>query len=335
MRPTQKEVADLAGVSKATVSYVINDKKGGNIRISQETREKVWDAVKQLGYSVNASARSLRTRKTNLISVMVPDLVNPVFPKLVRAIQNSALEEGYTLLVFDSNKSVELENAFYKAMRSRQVDGVLLVNFRVPQDEVVAMVNSGVHVMTSTLGLQAPGVSYCWVDDFKVGEMATQYLLDQGHTRIAHISWSLEFSPNILRLDGYQKVMEESVGYDESLVFEIHRDTDAVSQVLKDLFRMDDPPTAIFAGTDMVGIEVIKVAKRMGLSIPGDLAVIGVDNIPETTVIEPTMSTIDIQPKVIGEKMVKCILSKMDQKAGECETEELVISPKLVDREST
>ena len=114
--PTQEDVARLAGVSRATVSYVINDQRGGNVRISDETRRRVLEAVEQLGYQPNVTARSLRTRRTQLLAVMVPDLTNPFYPLLIRGAQASTDEQDYQILVYDSNDRPAKEQAFIEGM---------------------------------------------------------------------------------------------------------------------------------------------------------------------------------------------------------------------------
>jgi len=317
-RSTLKDVALHAGVSITTVSQVVNNSTGGNIRISQETRDRVWQAVRALGYTPNASARSLRTRKTNLLAVLVPDIANPFYPQLIRGVQDVAAEHGYDLLVYDADDRPQREKAFVEAILRRQVEGVAMVPFYLQREDIerITQANIAVAVMTSTPP-PMPGVDVLQVDDTHALSAMLQHLIDKGHRRIAHLSGVLGTIAGDCRLAGYRRALQNAgIPYDENLVCYGNFRADCVPGLLDQLFAQarEEPPTAIFAANDAMAIAAIYDLMRRGLRVPDDIAVCGYDNIPEAGTMIPALTTIDQHMQQEGRMLARLLIERLESK---------------------
>jgi DNA-binding LacI/PurR family transcriptional regulator len=312
-----KDVARHAGVSITTVSQVVNNSTGGNIRISQETRDRVWQAVQALGYTPNASARSLRTRKTNLLAVLVPDIANPFYPQLIRGIQDVASEHGYDLLVYDADDRPEREKTFVEAILRRQVEGVAMVPFYLGRAdfERITQANIAVAIMTSTPP-PMPGVDVLQVDDTQALGAMLDHLISKGHRRIAHLSGVLGTIAGDCRLAGYRRALERAgIPFDESLVCIGNFRAGCVPGLIEQLFaQAKQPPTAIFAANDVMAIATIYDLKRRGLRVPDDIAVCGYDNIPEAGMMIPALTTIDQQMQQEGQMLARLLIERLESK---------------------
>ncbi len=313
-RPTLRDVAEQAHVSVTTASQVVNDRSGGNIRISDETRERVWSAVRALGYTPNASARSLRTRRTNLLAVLVPDIANPFYPQLIRGVQQIATEHGYDLLVYDADDHPQREKAFVEAILRRQVDGVVMVPFYLGDDDVerIAQANIAVAVMSGAQS-QISGVDVLKVDHTTALSAMLRHLIARGHRRIAHISGTLDNIAGAGRLAGYCQVLEEAgIPCDERLVAIGNFRAECVPALIDHLFANgQQPPTAVFAANDVMAIAAIHALQRRGLRVPEDVAVCGYDNIPEAATVIPALTTVDQKMQEEGRMLARLVVERL------------------------
>ncbi len=315
-RPTQKDVAELAGVSVATVSHVINNRRGGNVRISEGTRRRVWEAVKELGYFPNASARSLRTQKTHLLAVMVPDITNPFYPELIRGVQSVALKHGYETLVYDCDDRPERERAFVDAMIRRRVDGVILVPFHLQPEDFLDFHRGNIPVAVSIAEpFPAPGVDFVVIDEINAVKQAMAHLIARGHRRIAHITGAMDTAPGRNRLRGYREaLLEAGLGYDESLVRYGNFRSDGVAELVASLFvhpAGEGRPTAVFAANDVMAIAALNALLRGGWRVPEDVAVVGFDDIPAAQTMYPALTTVAQDTQLLGRRLAELIMERL------------------------
>jgi LacI family transcriptional regulator len=315
-RPTQKDVARLAEVSPATVSYVINNLSGGNIRISDETRRRVWKAIEELGYQINVNARSLRTQKTQLLAVMVPDLTNPFYPLMIRGAQSLAEENEYQLLVYDTNDSKERELIFIEAMLRRRVDGVVLVSFHLEVQDAIRLLEAGIVIVSVGGRLRDAGFDVIATPEREAACDMVEYLLLKGHRRIAHLSGPQDTPAGRARLEGYcQALSQAGIAFDERLILPgtfTHDRTVELIHAFLDGISEEDRPTALFAANDLMAIDAIQTFKKRGYKVPGDIAVAGFDNIPEAEVIEPPLTTVGHDARNMGWQAVKLLLERIE-----------------------
>lgn len=313
-RPTQRDVAREAGVSRAVVSYVINKRTGGNVRISEATRRRVLEAVERLGYQPNITAQSLRTQRTQLLAIMVPDLTNPFYPLLIRGAQAVAEEQGYDLLVYDTNDQAAREQAFVAAMLRRGVDGVILVPFRLQPSNVALLAKAGIEAVTVCSEGQQYGVDRVVPAERPAVHEVLRHLLSRGHRRIAHLAGAQDTPPGQLRMQGYvEGLAAAGIPYDPSLVrYGTFRRGD-IAESIKSLFEDAgaNAPTALFAANDLMAIDAIRALDMLGRRVPDDVAVCGFDNIPEADAIVPPLTTVDQGAEVIGHRAAELLLERV------------------------
>jgi LacI family transcriptional regulator len=315
-RPTLKEVAQLANVSPATVSLVVNHSSGGNIAISEETRQRVMAAVQQLEYYPNLAARSLRTSRTQLLALMVHDLTNPFFSVLIREAQLTAEERGFEIMAFDCILDVNREKRIIDSIIRRGVDGLIMVNYGMDPEIVKPVQNAQIPIVT--IGPEWPGIdSFCIKEQEATRDMV-KYLYQKGRRRIAHLAGEQTLLVGERRMNGYRDGLTE-VGLpfrDDQVVHGQFRRSGYEDQMAH-LFRTESgyqPPDALVAASDVMAIDAIMMFKRMGLRVPDDVAVTGFDNIPQAEIISPTLTTISTLPKQNGRMTVGMVLDRIEGK---------------------
>lgn len=301
---TIKEVAQLAGVSVATVSRVLNNQG----YVHQDTREKVEKAIKQLNYTPNAVARSLFKKASNTIALIIPDIANPYFPQLVKYIEQELTAAGYDLLLFNSNDELDKELRLVNLLQAKYIDGLLLVSNSLTKSDV-KRATIPIVALDQFLDEEIPSVT---VDNYQGAKAAVQHLIETGCQMIGHIVGPEDSYTSQQRLKGYLDVMEEQ-GDTQRIVQGEYDLTTAMKQT-KELLERYPEIDGIFAGNDVMGIGAIKVIQSLGKKVPEDIAVIGFDGIDWGTVISPELSTM-VQPiESIAKAATELILDLIKKK---------------------
>lgn len=315
-RITQQDVADAAGVTRATVSYVLNNGSVGRDRISDATRERILSAAKKLGYRVNLSARSLKTNRTQLIAMLVPDLGNPFYPMQIKGAQLAAQKAGYRLVIFDSSSSEEGERDFLDMALHHLADGLLLSSFHLSHDDIALLSQDGIPCVGLVEGLKDSGLDLILTDQARAVESLLAHLWDRGHRRIAHLTGDLSSANGLIRRDAYRAVLRTK-GFEPRPSWELEgtflREGTA-ELVSRWYFGMpaSERPTALFAANDVMALEAVKVLKKGGVNIPGDLAICGYDDIPETLHIDPPLTTIGQDNQAIGHEATRLLIDRIE-----------------------
>lgn len=331
-RPTLRAVAEKAGVSPATVSAVLNAKTGGTIRVGESTRERVLAAAAELGYAPNRAARSLRTKKSRLIGVVVPDITNPLFPRFVRAAQLRAEELGYYAMVWDTFGDADRERTALRAMLTHGVDGVVLVSNHLTASDLAPLLKAGVVLAATDSDLDADSVDRVSEDLVEGARRATLHLLERGHRRIAHIAGDVAISSGRYRLGGYESVMaahrlEPVVAGGDSF------DPEAGQAAMAVLLERAEPPTAVYAANDMLAIGALRAIRAAGLRIPDDVAVVGTDDISHADVVHPALTTMDVRPEQVARRLVEVTVARLAGDATAPVRE--IVTPVLIPRSSS
>lgn len=336
-RPTQEDVAREAGVSRAVVSYVINNRSGGNVRISEPTRRRVLEVVQRLGYQPNVNARSLRTRRSQLIAVMVPDLTNPFYPLMIRGIQAAVEGSDYHIVVYDTDDSAARERAFVDMMLRRHVDGVILVSFHLEVEDVWRLTEAGIQTVGIGGRLRAAGIDIVATRERPAAREIVRYLISRGHRRIAHLAGPQDTPPGQLRLQGYREALEEAgLRYEEPLVRYGTFKAEGVAELVASLFPLpavEHRPTALFAANDLMAIEAIRALVRLGMRVPEDVAVCGFDNIPAAELVMPSLTTIGQDCQRMGRLAGETLLERLRARAR-AEPRHVSVPYDLIVRES-
>ncbi len=271
-RVTQSDVAKLAGVSRFTVSCVINNLSGGNVRISDETRQRVLQAIEQLGYRPNLIARSLRTSRTQIMAIMAQDLTNPFYPRFIRGAQSIAQKYQYQILVFDANESAGGEQAFIDSLLQGWVDGAILFNFRSTEEDIAPLLDAGIRIITIGARVSLPGITSVISSETEAVSSVMKYLYECGHRRIAHLAGMQDTPPGRARFAIYRKCLENfHLPFDENLVRFGAFTAEGVDPLIDSLFfsaNLVERPTALFAANDRMAIRAMKRLQERGLKIP-------------------------------------------------------------------
>ncbi|UAJ80136.1 LacI family DNA-binding transcriptional regulator [Leifsonia sp. ZF2019] len=309
--PGIDDVARLAGVSTATVSRALS----GNGPVSERTRARVADAAAALGYVVSSDASSLASGRTRNIGVVVPRLNRWFFTAVIEGAERELLRRGYDLTLYNlSGDGEERRRVFDHHLLRNRVDAVIAVALALDEDEVSRLLSLGKPI--AGVGGPLPGASAITIDDVAVARVATEHLLSLGHRRIAHVGGSEEYdlefhTPGNRRL-GYESALRDAgITPDPSLFrgsdFTIPGGHAAAIELLA---GADERPTAVFAASDEMAIGCILAARELGLTVPGDLSVIGVDDHPLAAFFG--LSTIAQYPERQGEEAVELLVQSIE-----------------------
>jgi LacI family transcriptional regulator len=287
-RPTIYDVARLAGVSTATVSRALN----GTGQVAQPKRVAIDAAVEQLGYRPNTIARSLVTRSTQTIALLLPELTNPFYAELVTGIQRLTLERDYTMLLCTTGFDAGQEERYLRLLRAKHVDGALVDGLVLPPERIARFVEDGFPIVCLDRDVDSRAVPLVQVDNRMGARLATEHLLALGHTRIAHIMGApLRISEE--RLLGYQGALAQAgVAPDSSLVALGNFTETGGHDAMEELLAADPGLTAVFAANDLSAIGAINAIVASGRSVPGDISVVGFDDLRLARYTSPPLTTI-------------------------------------------
>lgn len=324
-KPTIRDVAALAGVSIATVSKFINSTQ----RFTAAVERKVQAAIDALEYHSNPLARSMITGKTGSVGVAILDICNPHFTNIVKGANRVALEHGYNLLFVDTEESQAREDELLDAL-SRRVDG-LIVSTRMPDEQLHRVLAFGKPVVFS--GRPAPaGFPSIGIDAYAAAYMIGELLVKQGHRNIAYLGFA-PARPDMERMRGLGECLEaHGLGLTRH---EVQGPTIVEGErVCSTVVLRKDKPDAVVCYNDMVAIGFMSVARSLGVAIPEDLSVVGIDNIPFGRFTSPALTTVDTQSERLGEEGMRLLFRQI---AGEnpAAAGHVKIEPRLVLREST
>ncbi len=327
---TIKDIAEHAGVSIATVSYVVN----GSRHVSPELTERVLNAVEELGYSPNEIARSLRLKQTNTIGLLIPDNSNPFFSEIAKGVEDAGFESGYNVILCNSNWKIEREVAYLELLRSRRVDGVIYHTTATDIDQIIPLIERGVPVIVLFREVDDLNVDSIRIDNHHAGHIATQHLVDLGHRQIACIKPASDERPSAFRVDGYKDALKESdIEWQESLIIPGDNRIEGGMEAAGLLLESGREFTALFAGNDAMAIGAMRAFREKGILVPSDISIVGVDDIQLASFTEPPLTTV-AQPKYdAGRLAVELLLSRMDSDSDQG-PKELVLDLELVQRKS-
>jgi LacI family transcriptional regulator len=330
MAVTLKDIAEKVGVSESTVSRVLN----GIPKASKETREEIFKVARELNYTPNEVARSLVTKKTNTIGLIISDLSNLYFSMVADGIESIAAQNDYSLLISTTGGREEEELKYIRIFKEKRVDGLIYISGKMPQSCEKALQNLDIPVVVVSRYLHSnlPSVH---IDNVQESLKAVQYLIDLGHKNIAMISGDYkDIESGALRVKGYKKALERNnIEFNTDLVFEGDFKLDSGMKAMKKILKLNPRPTAVFVGSDEMAAGAIKVIKEAGLKVPDDISVIGFDNNIIARVSEPELTTVGQPEKEIGEAAMD-MLHKLIQ-GNEVKDLNIYLPCKLIEREST
>ena len=333
---TIRDVAKEAGVSTATVSYVLNDTR----RVREDTREQVLQAARRLGYRANITARNLQASETRLIGYSwrpsPVDQFNPVLDKFLQSIAEAAARHDYRILAFPSLTLEEELAAYHEMMRTGQVDGFILTNTNFDDERVLALLADTFPFVS--FGRANEDWDFAWIDvDGRAGMLdATRHLLVQGHRRIGFLAWPEKSQTGHYRMEGYLAGLREAGLTPDpdwiQLAGNFYGESYEATQRLLALPE-ERRPSAVIASSDLMAAGVLNAGWDAGLQVGRDLAVIGFDDSPVARFFRPSLTTLS-QPIVeIGERLVTMLIDELNHRPQQ--QRHLLLRPSLVVRASS
>ena len=310
-RPTQADVAQRAEVSQALVSYVINNNV--TVSIPEVTRQRILDAMEELGYVPNVTARRLRSSKTYAIAGVIPDITNPFYPAFERGIQDACDAQGYDLLIYNTDGTPERERRCLESLRQGRVDGVVGVFFHLRATDLKAFLDQQIHVVRLEAVPKPPGelpIDNICIDNISASRTAVEYLIGKGHRRIAILT-SHE-GPARFREMGYRDALEANhIARNDDLTSSGAYSEDGGYEAMRSLLRRAPHPTAVFATNDLMAMGAMMAIREVGLSVPDDIAVMGFDDIPTAKLVYPALTTVAQFQRDLGRRAAEMLFERL------------------------
>lgn len=328
-RITLIEVANHAGVSRATASLVLRDSP----LVAAATRERVWAAVKELGYVYNRGAANLRAKRSKSVGLLIWEINNPCLAEVSKGLDAVFDVTGYATFLANTTESVERQERFLLRMREQNVDGVILCPaVGTPTDLLDHLTKWQLPYVQIMRQVSARHGDYYVGPDYQLGvEQATEHLIRLGHRRIAMIGGEKAHSATLARRAGFTASMARH-GLAADLIMKVPAAREVGVQTIKALLDRTDPPTAALCFNDVTAFGVMVGLQQRGLRPGDDFAVIGMDDVPEAATSFPTLTSISTSPRQIGEEAARMLLRHLDN--PHLLPERIILPPRLVIRES-
>lgn len=328
---TIDDVAERAGVSKTTVSHVLSGKRP----VAPGTRDRILQVIAELGFRPSALARSLRIQRTHMVALIMPDITNPYYPVLSRGLQDVLVEHGYHTFLCNTDGRQDQEVSFIADAVQRRVDGIVLSSLSLFPYDVHSYMASGTCFVSIGPAITHPAVDKVSTDDEKGAQSAVCHLIERGHRRIGMIGGPAGLIPSTLRLEGYRSALQEAgIPFDTSLIAEGDFKRPSGTKAMYALMSLSPRPTAIFCANDVMAIGAMDAARASGIAIPGDVALVGYDDIEAASLVTPALTTVINPAYDMGKTAGQFLLERLDETYKGAKRD-VIIPHQLIVREST
>lgn len=330
MKTTIYDIAKAAGVSIATVSKVINETG----RISAETRERVKEIMQEMDYQPSVVAAALTGKSTFTIGLLIPDLANPFYAEIARAVEDRGQELGFNLVMCSTDNKPSKEAQYISLLKQKKVDGIIVSTGFSEEALLQSLIEQ--HIPIALLARDMPSLEAdsVKVDDAWGGYRAVSHLIELGHRRIAVIAENLKLANMRERVQGYCRALSEAdIPFDDELVEVSDFSAEGAKDCAYRLLERPKPPTAIFACNDLLATGVIRAARELGLTIPWDLSVVGFDDIAVAEIVDPPLTTINQPIARMGRQVIDLLVEEI--RGQKRIPRKVVLTPELVIRQST
>ena len=320
---TIQELAAKSGVSVATVSRALN----GSTEVSETTRQRILSLAEELDYTPSAAARTLVQRRSHVIGVILetgpghPDLLHPFFQEVLVGLKQGAGERGYDLLLFASEEpghGFGGTHSFLRRADHHGVDGAIVMGYDGGHPEIVKLAESGLPCMTVDSDIGGPRTGYVMSENREGAMLAVRHLLELGHERIATITGMLRTRPAADRLEGYREALA-AAGFEprEEYVAEGDYYDESGYRGTRRLLELEQPPTAIFAASDLMAAGALRAANELGANVPHDVALVGFDDIGLASLLQPQLTTVRQDMHALGEAAAEGLSRMIDDSDAE------------------
>jgi LacI family transcriptional regulator len=328
--PTINDVAKRASVAPITVSRVINNSG----YVSEVTRNRVEEAIAELGYVPNTLARGLRSKRTNTLALIMTDITNPFFTMVARGVEDTASGAGYTVIFCNTDESEKKEEKYSHILAQKQVDGVLLIPSSNNSQSFKFLRSKNVPVVLLDRSLPGVEVDMVRCDSITGAYRLIKHLIELGHEHISAITGSVGVSTSDDRVTGYRQALSEAgLAKNEKIYYGSFTQTsgyDLTSQALSE----PSPPTALFGANNFISIGILKALRDHGKQVPQEIAVVGFDDLPTTMVVDPFL-TVATQPAYeMGQKATELLVNRLNNNVS-AEYQEIILPTEFIERQSS
>ena len=332
-RPTLRDVAEVAGVHAATASRALNPKT--RRLVNADTARRILRAAESLGYQPNPIARSLKTARSSTIGLVIPDLTNPLFPPIVRGIEDVLAPAGYNAWIVNTDNDPARESTQIASLRSRQVEGLIVATARLEHPLLEKLHDQGMRMVLVNRRLANMGIPSVTPDDSAGIAMAVKHLVDLGHRRIAHVAGPQTTSTGVFRSRAFRHAIRDHGLDDEpSLVVECdYWNEEEGARALRALLDRGSPFTAIVAGNDLIALGCYDVFAERGISCPDDVSVVGFNDMPFLDKLRAPLTTVSVPHYAIGAEAARMLIETIEE--PDRHPRSLVLPLSLVVRQST
>ena len=314
-RPTQADVARRAAVSQTVVSYVLNDDR--SVSIAPETRRRVLDAIAALGYVPDDAARSLRSRRTLTIAAVIPDITNPFYPAFIRGVQDVAGANGYDLIAYNTDGTLEGERRGLDTVRRGRVDGLIINPFHLDPGDILPILTGGTPVVINgeyhldAFPSDLP-LDRVYVPGDAAARSLVEFLISQGHTRIGMIAGEDATPPREGRVRGYRQALAtHHIPLEEALIRGGGFTEAGGYEAMRELLALRPRFTAVFAANDLMALGAFIACRERGIRVPADIAIAGFDDIPAARLVSPALTTVAQFPERTGRHAAEQLMDRL------------------------
>lgn len=308
MKITIKEIAKMANVSIATVSKVVNHK---DQKISNETRQRIYDLIETYNYVPNRVASSMITKKTHSIGLIIPDITNPFFPEVARGVEDYANQLGYHVVLCNSDNNPTKEASYIGMLQEKMVDGIILTSSSLRMKAANPYHRMQVPVITVDRDIEnLESLGKISVDNVNGALLGVDYMINRGYKQILHLGGPLTSKPSIDRLQGYKLAhIQNKMIFDPNRVFEGNYTFEWGHKGIQLAFEKQVTFDSIFCGNDMIAIGAIKALHERGIRVPEDVGILGFDNIYMASVVTPSLTTVSQPNYQMGYKAAEMLIN--------------------------
>ena len=307
-RPKIKDIAERLGVSAATVSRALSDSG----LVAEPTLSRIRDLAREMNYRPNVSARNLRTQKAMAVLMVVRDVGNPFYLEILKGVEATARAAGYSVLMGNTENDSDREVEYFDMLRDGHADGMILMTGKLPERKGFLASVADAPIVVALEAIENAGFPHVLIDNQGASQDAVEHLIGLGHKRIAHISGPVPEVMSIHRRDGYRKAMAASGlaipdGYEPVGDYLLHTG----QRLCQELFELPQPPTAIFVANDEMAFGVIHQLRKLGLDVPGDVSVVGFDDLFLSEAFYPPLTTVSQPRTEIGRAAMTMLLDML------------------------
>jgi len=328
---TVRDVAKIAGVAPITVSRVVNNTG----YISDKTRARVNAAIQELGYVPNTLARSLRSRQTNILALVLTDITNPYWTTVARGVEDAASDAGFNLILCNTDESGSEEDKYLRLLLEKHVDGMLFVPARGSVEPVHVIQKQNVPVVVLDRRLPKLVADVVRSDSQGGAYELIRLLLSLGHRRISILSGPIGVSTADDRVAGYLKAMQDAgMSRDNIRILNGQYSVAGGYDMARDLLAQIPRPTALFAANNFIAIGAFKALQEIGLRVPDDIAMVGFDDLPSYLMVDPFFTVAAQRPYEMGHKATEMLLARITHQAPEA-YQEIILPVDILIRKSS